>query len=68
MFLKDYWYVAAWSNEVTAEPLARMFLGENDHAPVLDQAICDVALNNRNDGECRDQDTATAGNKKGNSI
>jgi len=29
MFLKDYWYVAAWSNEVTAEPLARMFLGEH---------------------------------------
>ena len=28
MFLKDYWYVASWSSEVTAEPLARTFLGE----------------------------------------
>ena len=28
MFLKNYWYVAAWSSEVSAEPLARIFLGE----------------------------------------
>ena len=28
MFLKNYWYVAAWSNELTTEPLARRFLNE----------------------------------------
>ena len=28
MFLKNYWYVAAWSSEVSAEPLARIFLGK----------------------------------------
>ena len=28
MFLRDYWYVAAWSNEVSAKPLPRVFLDE----------------------------------------
>ena len=28
MFLRDYWYVAALSDEVSAEPLARTLLGE----------------------------------------
>lgn len=29
MFLRDYWYVAAWSDEVGREPLARRLLGED---------------------------------------
>ncbi len=28
MFLKNYWYVAAWDHELKREPLARTFLGE----------------------------------------
>ncbi|HVO89469.1 MAG TPA: aromatic ring-hydroxylating dioxygenase subunit alpha [Casimicrobiaceae bacterium] len=28
MFLRNYWYVAAWNDEVTREPLARRVLGE----------------------------------------
>ena len=28
MFLKNYWYVAAWDHEVGREPTARMILGE----------------------------------------
>ncbi len=28
MFLKDYWYVAAWSDEVSEAPLARTFLDQ----------------------------------------
>ena len=29
MFLRDYWYVAAWNDEVSREPLARTVLGED---------------------------------------
>jgi phenylpropionate dioxygenase-like ring-hydroxylating dioxygenase large terminal subunit len=28
-FLRDYWYVGAWSDEVTEKPLARTLLGES---------------------------------------
>jgi vanillate O-demethylase monooxygenase subunit len=28
MFLRNYWYVAAWSSELSSEPLARMILNE----------------------------------------
>src|SRR5437762_9919963 len=29
MFLRNYWYVAAWNDEVSREPLARTVLGED---------------------------------------
>ena len=29
MFLRDYWYVAAWNDEVSRQPLARTLLGED---------------------------------------
>lgn len=29
MFLRNYWYVAAWNDEVSREPLARTILGED---------------------------------------
>ena len=29
MFLRNYWYVAAWNDEVTRQPLARTVLGED---------------------------------------
>ena len=28
MFLKNYWYVAAWSNEIERQPLGRILLNE----------------------------------------
>jgi hypothetical protein len=29
MFLRNAWYIAAWSEDVTGKPLARMLLGES---------------------------------------
>jgi vanillate O-demethylase monooxygenase subunit len=46
MFLRDYWYVAAWSDEVSREPLARTVLGE-DIVLFRKQDGSAVALENR---------------------
>lgn len=46
MFLRDYWYVAAWSDEVGRTPLARTVLGE-DIMIYRTEAGTAVALENR---------------------
>jgi phenylpropionate dioxygenase-like ring-hydroxylating dioxygenase large terminal subunit len=47
MFLRNYWYVSAWSEELAAEPVARIMLGEPvvlyrkaDGAPVALEDRC----------------------------